>query len=164
MKVNIIDEDNITVYLNKFYTSKLNLNDRNNLEIYFKELFLKLRNIYKLTILGYYDINVFLDDAYGIIVTIKREEQDYYDYFGNQADMRITIDKNTGFLYSIKDYYSVSNDLLKECNIYKFKNTIYLHPHLNISNINMGKIIESGEFIFGDVVLEILNNGQVINI
>jgi hypothetical protein len=164
MKVDIIDNNNITVFLSKFYTNNLNLNDRNNLEIYFKDLFLKLKNIYKLTIIGYYNINVFLDDIYGLIVSIKKEEQEYFDYFPNQVDMRITIDKSSNIIYNIKDYYEIPNEILKKCNIYKYKNNIYVYPYEMIDNISMGKIIESSNIIYGDIVLGIINEGQIINI
>lgn len=162
MKVSINDEDNIMLYINNMYVDKIIFDDKEELERYFKLLFGKLKNFYKINIRGYYNIRVYTDNFYGIIIHLQRENIDYCDYFGNQVDMRITIEKNNCFLYKISDLFGIDKKILKKINIIKHKKNLYIKIIKKISNIEMATIIENSDIIYDNEVNNIIMNGKLI--
>ncbi|MEG0826494.1 MAG: hypothetical protein RR404_03380, partial [Bacilli bacterium] len=66
MKIVNKDEFSFIVFLNKFYIDKINFNNKIVLEDYFKNLFLRLKENYKIDMIGYYNIFIYIDDNYGI--------------------------------------------------------------------------------------------------
>lgn len=140
MKVKIIDENNIIVFLNN---NKLNYKDQ--LEKQLKELFNKLKDIYKLNIYGYYNIRIYIDKYYGSIIDINKEDIEYVDYNQDEIDMRIEIQK-TNFLYKINNYYNLNIDSI----IYKYNNNYYLKLEKEINNYNLGKLLELSEIIYNN--------------
>lgn len=162
MKVDIIDENNIIVFLNQFFTKDMNFLDKNLLEDQFRKLFLKLKDTYNIEINGYYDINIYIDKYYGSVLEIKKEEIEYLDYFDDQIDMRIIISKYSVFLYKIIDIFEIPKNILKDSLIYKYKNNLYLELKKNIDNIEMGKLLENSFLVYGTVADKILKNGRKI--
>lgn len=162
MKVDIIDENNIIVFLNQFFIKDMNFLDKNLLEDQFRKLFLKLKDIYNIEINGYYDINIYIDKYYGSILEIKKEEIEYLDYFDDQIDMRIIISKYSIFLYKIIDIFEIPKDILKNSIIYKYQNNLYLELKKKIDNIEMGKLLENSFLVYGVVSDKILKNGRKI--
>ena len=86
----------------------------------FKDIFKNLKYNYGIEINGYYDIDVYIDKSYGIVIEMKKEEfdLDYYD----QVDMTITF-HNEKFLYEVDDI-SVNKK------IYKYKNKYYVDKYI----------------------------------
>lgn len=162
MKVSINDEDSIMLYINNIYIDKINFEDKEELEKYFKQLFGKLKKFYKVNIRGYYNIRVYTDNFYGIIIYLQRENIDYCDYFGNQVDMRITIEKNNCFLYKINDLFTIDKEILKKINIIKYKDYFYIKIIRNISSIEMANIIENSTIVYDNEVNSIVMNGKLI--
>lgn len=156
MKVNIIDDNNIIVFLNTFKTKNIDFNNKEDIEKHFRDIFLKLKHIYGLDIKGYYNINIYIDKFYGAILEIENEALEYFDYFDDKIDMRVSIVSNTKFLYKIKDLFLLDKKLLRRVNIYSFKNKYYLLLKKDISNYEMGKLLEVSELVYGDVVEDIL--------
>ena len=108
------DNDKIIVYLKKELIGSIDFSDMDNLENYFKNIFLKLKNIYEIELKGYYNINVYIDKIYGIVLELIQENIEYGEYF-NQIEMRI-IPINTTFLYLIDDLIKIENT-----NLYYYK-------------------------------------------
>ena len=104
MKVVVNDENNIIVYINNFHVDKVIFKEKEELEKYFLQLFNRLKKFYRIILQGYYDIKVYIDKFYGIIIQMKRDSIDYCDYFGNQIDMRITIEDNDSFYIILMIY------------------------------------------------------------
>ena len=162
MKVNIIDDNNIIVFLNKFNIRNIDFKNRENIEKHFRNIFLKLKHIYGLNIKGYYNINIYIDDYYGATLEIEHEDIDYFDYFETQVDMRVNVINDNNFLYKIKDIFMINKEILKKIDIYTFKDEYYIKLKKEIDNYELGFILESGELIYGDITSDILKLGNKI--
>ena len=116
----ITSNNNTSIFLNKYYTKDLNIDNRELLENYFRRLFKSLNKNFDFNISGYYNIKIHIDNFYGAIIELVKDDVDYFDYFINQVDMRILIEKNSCFLYNIKDYFFIDENLKKKVKIYLF--------------------------------------------
>lgn len=157
----IIDEDKIIVFLNKDRIKNVDLKEE-NLEEYFKIIFLNLNEKYNIELNGYYNIDVYKDNNYGIILEIESEDMDYYNYF-NQIDMKINISNKTIFLYEI-GYEFIDNSLLKDITCYKCLNKLYIKVKENIDNNKYSKILEYSNIIYGDKIDDILKYSEKVKI
>lgn len=162
MNINIINDDEIVVFLNKKYLNNLDFKDEVRLEDCIKNLFKTLVDEYDLDVDGYYIIDIYFDDNYGAILNIKCEEGSYYNYFDNQVDMKINIHKSP-ILYEI-NYDFLDDNLLKCGKIYRNKDKLYIKLTKSIDDINLGKIIEMSKIIYGNVSLKILNTSSEVRI
>lgn len=151
MKIKLKDENNIIVFLNNI-NYNLNIND---LEHELKILFDKLKTKYKLDIFGYYIINIYIDNYYGTIIDMKKEEIDYIDY-NDEIDMRIIMHKIT-FLYLINNYYNLNIKSI----IYKYNNKYYLKLEESIDNISFSKLLELSEIEYKDIDT-IISKGNIL--
>lgn len=165
MKLKLITKDNNTsIYLNKYYLQELNVDNRDFLERYFRKLFKSLSKNFGLSVSGYYNIKIHMDKYYGVIIELIKDEVDYFDYFINQVDMRIVIEKNSCFLYKINDFFFIDEDLKNKLVIYLFKNNLYLQVKDQIDDIEFAKILENGTIIFDKNVDKIITKGKVLTI
>lgn len=162
MKIERIDENNIIVFLNKIKIKEKLLLSSVYLEKYFRSLFQLLKSKYQININGYYAVTLYQDSLYGVIVDIKKEFTDYFEYFDNQVDMKIDIAKNNIFLYKINSFSSLKDNLSSFASIYLYDGDIYLRPKKNISQIELGTIIENGTIIYGDLSNKVLKFGKKI--
>ena len=156
MKIINLDENCMTIFLNNYYFKSEETDIKKDLEGYFRNLFLKLQKYYDINISGYYNIDVYIDDNYGIIINLKKEEVEYFDYFDNQIDMRIVL-KNNKFLYEISDIFNINN--IKDCDIYLYKDKCYIDLKNNINS--MLEIIEFVNIIYDDSVDKIRNSKRI---
>ncbi|MBR3362755.1 MAG: hypothetical protein IKG40_02390 [Bacilli bacterium] len=132
----IFKDNKIILCLNKIYIRNLDLNNKEELYKYIKKTLHKLEKKYDLTLQGYYSINLYIDNNYGIIMEITKEESSYLDYFENSLDISIKIYKES-FLYEVSDIII--------CNNYKTyinNNHIYINIKKDISEKTMTKFIE----------------------
>lgn len=150
MHIEIIDDFNMIIYLNNNHIKSIDFNKKEDLENYFKTLFVKLREHYDIDINGFYNINAYKDKNYGLVLELEKEDIDYMDYFNGQVDMNIIFENNSVFLYEIDDYFNIDKKILNKINIYKYNEKIYLQIIDDISEINMGKILEFSKIIYND--------------
>jgi len=160
VKVNVINEDEIVVFLNKNYFNEEDFENSDKLEKKFKTIFKGLTN-YNIEVNGYYIIDLYIDKYYGYILNIKQEDVEYYSYFDNQIDMKINI-KKTDFLYEI-DYIDLDTNILKDSKILKYQGKIYLKIDNNISDIVLGCIIEKSKIIYKNTK-KIINNSEEVRL
>ena len=145
-----ITDNKIIVFLDKkFDVTKMNL------EKYFKKLFNKIKINYGIDVSGYYNIDVYVDNYYGNIIEINKEDNEYYNFF-NQIDMRIKINKGI-FLYEI-DYEYLNNKIINNCILYKLNNRLYLQ----IKNDIVNNILEYSNIIYGKEVRKILKYSEKV--
>ena len=116
MHIEVIDNLNMIIYLSNIHC-KLESNKKEDLQKCFKDLFIKLKDYYNININGFYNIKVFKDNYYGLVLELEKEDIDYMDYFDGQVDMNITFENNGSFLYEVDDYFNLENDLLKKIKI-----------------------------------------------
>lgn len=151
----LIIDDGINIYLNKQYLKNVDLNDTKTI----KNIIKKINTKYNIDIYGYIETKIYIDKNYGIIINIKKEELDYFDYFNDEIEMNIEI-INDSFLYKIEDY---NKDLIKDKTIYKYKDNLYINID-KIDNINLGKIIEISEIIYGEKAQNIIEKNNIIEV
>lgn len=133
MKIITMDLDSIVLYLSDMdFSLEENIDE---LESKFRDIFLKLKNLYNMDIEGYYKIDIYKDNYYGMIVEIKREELDYFDYFDNQIEMRISIHEEHSILYEFDDFFSLNYSLLSKMRFYIYHDKIYGEVKEEISKI-----------------------------
>ena len=120
----VTDEQKYIVYLYKKQEIP-DFKNKEKLEEYFRNLFLLLNENYDLDICGYYNLYVFLDSFYGMILEIEKEDYDYFESLDNQVDMRITLDKESVFLYQVSDLFLLNKSILQKGNIYYYQKEFY---------------------------------------
>lgn len=160
MKVEHVSEYNFYIYLNKYYLADLELNDKQCVEEYFKKVFINLKNNYHLDIYGYYNIRVYANKQYGIIIDVFKLSNDYFKMPGNKVDMKIMIDSDNKFLYEIVDYFLIES--YKNCirNIYYKDEKYYLELNDNVDEVFYLYLIEHSNIIFNDVAYEIMTTSS----
>ena len=140
VKVDVRD-NNLIVFLNKRILSTVDFDNNNDLEKYFKNLFLKLNNIYNIEFYGSYNIVVYIDDHYGAILELLRDDSDYFDYY-DTIDMKITISNFTKCLYKLDGIFDFSGEL------FFYNGNFYIDP-TDYSYIGLGKLLEISDILYG---------------
>ena len=144
MKVDIIDENHLVIYLRKNKVSNINFKDELKIEETLKDLFVRLNNYYDIKIKGYYNVDIYVDKYYGVVFDIGKEELEYYDYYDNQVDMKIIV-KKIPFVYQVEDYFNIK---LNKFDVYKNCNNIYLLPKKKLTDMEMANLIENAIIIY----------------
>lgn len=152
LKLNIISNNELEIYL-YYNICNIDFKDEESIVKFLKKLFVKLDKYYDLKIEGYYDINIFIDEFYGIVLKLKKEDFEYYDYYDKQVDLKITVNNNR-FVFLLKNY-----DILNcNCDIYNYLNNIYLLPKEKLSYIEIANLMELTEIIYNSK--DILSKGM----
>ena len=58
---------------------------------------------------GYYDVTIYINDIYGIIIDIEKDDDEYIKIFGDTVDMKITFKFDSSFYYKLDE--SLPKDL-----------------------------------------------------
>ena len=127
--------DKIILYLNNYYTSNLNINNKEEINKYTQKILNKIGKKYYLHLNGYYNINMYFDNNFGIIMEIISQETPYLDYFNNDIDINIKVYKDS-FLYEVND---INNE---DYITYIYNNHIYVKSKKYFSQNFMMKFIE----------------------
>lgn len=144
MSIKFIDNLVFDIYIKKELIGDIDFNNKEILEKYLKKLFKTLKNKYNLTIEGFYDITAYIDNFYGVVLHLEKEDIDYYDYFKNQVDMRL-ITINTEFMYLVDD---IPFDTLKKLNVHIEDNNIYLKIKEKLTDKEMMLLTENSKLIY----------------
>ena len=158
----IIDE-NIVIFLDKIYLHTLDLTNQNLIEKKLIKLINKIQNKYSIDLNGYYNVFIYKDNNYGLIIDMQKEELEYLDYFNNQIELNIEVIEDS-FLYKIEDIFWLNKSILNKCIIYKNGDTIYLKAKDNLNNFELGIILETGEIIYGKQANNIKKKSQIIKV
>lgn len=156
MKIEYIGKCNFYIYLNKYYLSNLELENKQCVEEYFKKMFINLKNNHHLDIYGYYNIRVYANKQYGLIIDAFKLSNDYFKMPGNKVDMKIMIDSDNKFLYEIDDYFFTLayKDDIK--NIYCKDEKYYLELSDTVDETFYLYLIEHSNIVFNDNAYEIM--------
>ena len=134
MSIKFTDINTFDIYVLKEKIKDLDFNNKNILENYLKDLFKILKDKYSIDVIGFYDVNIYIDKYYGIVIHMEKE--DYFSYYRNEVDMKITIIENT-FLYQVNDILNLSNK-----KIHIIDGNMYLELTSNIKESEMMYLIE----------------------
>ena len=151
--------DKFIVYFSKINNYSFDFKNREKLEEDFKRLFLKISELYNIDFCGSYNVEVFNDKYYGIILLIKEDECEYMDYYHDQIDMNININNRDGFLYKIIG--NMYNRINNKCDLYLYNKEIYVNLKNDDDKI-LNYLIENCEIIYGNIVNEVILNGKLI--
>ena len=163
MKLEKLSDDNLIVFLNSFCVEKYKFSIKDNLEDSFRKFLKRLNNYYNIETNGYYDIKIYQDNIYGFILDIKKEDIDFYGYYDDHIDIKISILKDNKFVFKIDDYSLVNKGVLKYCYLLKQNKSLYFVPKQTINQYHLGYVVENCKIIYGTDANEILNKGEYIN-
>lgn len=154
----VYEDDKLVLYLNKMYIHSLDFSDKEMLQKYMKRLFLKISTRYDIEFDGYYIVKLYVDMNYGVIIEVLKEELEYLDYFSNQIEMNTEVIHGS-FLYEISD---VNKQNLEYFVLYKFNDKLYIKVKNQVSDIQMGKLLEHSKIIYGIEADNIIRKGKIV--
>ena len=89
MKVLSIDSEYIELLImdmdNDVLNNKIILEDK------FRKIFSKLKDLYNINITGYYSIDIYVSMYLGAIVTIKKDDLEYFDIFDEEIVLMLLL-------------------------------------------------------------------------
>lgn len=156
MKIEYLNDYNFYLYLNKEYIIDLELDNKESIEKYFKMMFMKLKKNYHIDIYGYYNIRVYANNNYGIIVDVFKLSDDYFKMPNNKIDIKIAIDKDNVFIYEIDDYFFARKYDRNIKNIYFKDQKYYVELNDEIDDTFYFHLMEHSNIIFDDEAYEII--------
>ena len=133
MIIRFINDVTTNIFIKKELMNQVNFENLDELEKYLKDLFKMLDDKYNITIEGFYDIVIYIDNNYGVALSLKREDFEYYNYLKKQVDMNI-ITKKTKFVYEIDD---INFNFLNKFETIKFNDKLYLIIKNKLTNREM---------------------------
>jgi hypothetical protein len=156
MKIEYLNDYNFYIYLNKNYISDLEIKNRECVEKYFKKMFLNLKNNHHLDIYGYYNIKVYVNNNYGLIIDVLKLSNDYFKMPSNKVDMKIMIDYDSIFLYELDDYFFIDKYKDNIKNIYYKDGKYYVELNDDVDELFYFNLLEHSNIIFNDNAYEIM--------
>lgn len=132
------------IYVKKYLIEGIDFSIKSDIEKYLKKLFKTLNNKYNIAVEGFYNITVYIDKYYGIVLHLEKEELDYYEYYKNQVDMRL-VTVNTDFMYEVDD---IPFDILNKVKISNKDKNIYLTLKEKLTDLEMIKLLENSKIIY----------------
>ena len=143
MNIKFIDNLSFNVYIKKEELKDINIKNKEEVEKYLKQLIKRIMKIYKIIIEGFYDVNIYIDKYYGIMINFNKERLEYYDYFNGQVEMNINL-KEISFLYEVND---IPIKLLNKLETIKIDNNLYLKIIKELNQKEFMNLIEHTEKI-----------------
>ena len=146
MHIELQSVDKIFMFVNICYVTSL---EKIDLIDDVKNIILKYR--VKLKLKGFYKVKVFVNELVGLFIELcKIDELEY----SNTLDLRILVFYDED-VYFETDYYFV----LDGCGELRFYNNNF---YCNVRDVSILRMVEFGNFIFGDEVLKMLSNSVVV--
>ena len=135
MKV-LIENDIIILYLYNYYFEN---DDKEYLTKEIKKIFLKLIKYYYIEMNGFYEVNIYENIKYGVILEIILKDKLLFR--SDFIDIKVNLFKNKNMYFKTKDYFILNNYQ----NIYYHDNYYYI----DIQDIDdILKVIEFGELVY----------------
>ena len=141
MKVEMLS-DKIIVYLldNKKY------NEDSDIKKMLIKVFDNLEKYYDITFTSDYNLELYINRYYGMILEIKENEDFIYDDIVN---LKLNILRDTLFLYEVDDPLEYIN-----YEIYYYNDKFYVNAKREDINL-----IENSNLVYGDIVYKIIGRG-----
>ena len=95
----VTSDDKTVVYVHR--------KDIKDINSYVKKLILRLKKQYGIKMFGFYQINVFKNFNFGMIIEIIKE--DSIDYFNDFIDLKIKVYENSDIYFVFDDYFLNKN-------------------------------------------------------
>ncbi len=136
MKVIIDNEKNILLYLPAF---QMDFHAMDQVEKELRNIFLRLKYYYFIDIQGFYEVKVYKDRHYGLILELKKDLLEYFDYYEDEIEMRIELIE-VDFVYEVKDILELPKEIREKSELYLVKNKYYVQVK---EEIEMEKLLEN---------------------
>ncbi len=142
-----IEEDNIVIFINQ---KSINFNYRikEKIEDYIKKLIIKIKKIYKIKISGSYEVLIYQNNNYGLIIEMNKIDD--LEFFPELIDLKINVYYDSEIFIEINDYFLISNYK----NIYYYDDKYYINIK-NISNKDQLYLSEFSNYIYGNSIKNI---------
>lgn len=147
-------DDSVIVFLTRKIIKNIDFIDLDEVNNFIKELILKLKKDYEISICGYYNVKIHLDNNFGAVLEFEKEQLEYFEYYEDQIDLNVKIETEE-FVYEVADFNYLNNNY----DFLKIKDQIFLKLK-NISDIEMGQILEYSKVIYGRKAHEIIEIGK----
>lgn len=145
MKFQIIDNNKYIIIVKKERIKEFDWHIKSQLEKYLKNIFLKINKIYNINLKGYFDVNVYVDKYYGIVIEVMKECIDYYENFNN-IDLQINvIDKD--FLYEVEDI-SILKSFFNSLKIYSYNGKYIVQIKKELDKLSKYILLENSKIIY----------------
>lgn len=161
MKLELFNLENMTIFLCKDYLKKIDFNLDGNYEKEFKRLFIKIKDIYNINMSGYYEVTVYINDIYGMIIDLQKDNDEYVKIFGDTVDMKITFKFDSPIYYELDEYINFN---IENYNLYFYNDKFYLEllDDSKYSYSEYLKLLESSYIIYGKEIYSIKNKMKKI--
>jgi len=113
-----IENNNLLMYINN-----PDLTTKEEIEDYIKELIFRLRKKQKRNISGFYNVDVYQNNHFGVIIEMQKEDD--LDFFPDIIDLKINIKYNANLYVKVEDYFLI-----------KDKEKVYYYKHNYYTDIN----------------------------
>ena len=146
----ISNKDNFIIHILENNFDNVDIKD------YVKKIILKIKERLGQYISGFYEVNVYLNDFYGMIIEMIKKSD--FDFFKDFIELDININKDSKMYFEFEDYFVILN----KNNIYFYNNKYYI----NIDQLNSSeqlKLSEYGKVMYGNKLNEIEHKLQKIN-
>lgn len=152
MRFEIVDDDCIDVFINKYNFRNFEIDQKDILLTTIKDLILKMNIRYKLNLSGFYKIKVYPNDRLGVFLNIiKIDDND----FSNEAEFRIIVYNDEKFFLETEEVEIFDRKILKRYYNGKF--------YIDIDEIdNIFSFIDMGNIIYGNDVKKMLVNSKIV--
>lgn len=152
MKIEMF-ENKYLVFLNKEKISNIDFKIKKQVETCFRDIFSKIKKRSDKDISGLFNIKVYLNDLFGSILIIEKENIEYYEYFSNQIDMQIEIEYDATVLLEFNDIF----DVISKRKIFSFNKKYYIEY---IEDINY---TEFSNIVYGEKAENIMKKAVVLD-
>jgi len=146
---------NITIFIPNNLIS-FNYRDEKNIEKFLKDKIIKLKKKYHKDISGFYNVNVYQNNKYGLIIELLHESD--IDYFKDLIDIKVNVYYDSDIYLELDDYFLIN----KYKNKYSYDNKYYISID-DISYIDMIVLSDFYKYIYGNKLLSIKNQFKVLN-
>ncbi len=148
MKLEELEENKYLIFLNNLLIDDFDILDEKSIRTFLKKLFVKIMKIYKITLAGYYQVDIYYDEKIGMFIELV--QLDDYGNLSSSIDLKISID--------IKDFYLQFKDLefIDNYNLYINDDNIYIKTS-NLNSYDILKLIEYAKVIYRDVDCDKVN-------
>ncbi len=150
MKIEIADKKNIFIFINSGYLNDTDLASKEDIIFAVKDFIIKYKK--RLNLRGFYKVKVFVNKKVGLFLDINRLED---IELSNTVDLRVIVYMDEKIYFETENYYILPDRVDK----YYYNNRFYCDASLVPNILN---IVEFGSFIYGDMVLDILDNATVV--
>lgn len=150
MKVEVIDKNNLLIYINNVFFKKDIWDDREKIVQQIKTFIVKIKNNYKIRLRGFYKVRVFPNKKIGTFIEMEKIDEEDYD----SIELRIIVDFDEPIYFIFDNYEDVPNNT----NYIYYKD--YYYVNINNTSEDILSFVEKGKVTYKKAISDILWLGK----